>query len=68
MYNVVINPLPHALNETVDLINAMNAWCKELTEDKRLFYWNYTNFNKNGVIYSFEDEAIAVLFSLKWAK
>jgi hypothetical protein len=68
MYNVEINTLPYNLIEAMDLINAMNAWCKELTEDKRLSHWNYADFNENGIVYRFEDQGMAVLFSLKWVK
>ena len=68
MYSVVINPLPHNLTESIDLVNAMNAWCKERTEDKRFSYWQFSDFKEGGILYRFEDEGMAVLFSLKWVK
>jgi len=68
MYNVVVKTLPRDLSETVDLVNAMNAWCNEHTENKRFSYWHFTDFEENGILYRFEDGAVAVLFSLKWVK
>jgi hypothetical protein len=67
MYNVVVE-LPNDLFRAMEYLNTMNAWCRGYTDDKSLSLWHYAAFGENGVIYGFEDGAMAVLFSLKWVK
>jgi hypothetical protein len=67
MYNVEII-LPKDLTKAIDLLNNMNAWCSTHMDDKTLPLYNFVNINENDVLYRFEDQGMAVLFSLKWVK